>query len=188
MRLGVIMSARSRGYFVKTKVDPLYIADQMITCGTCLADIMLSDAYHNQVRGRSLCYSCKDCVDFYYKVFAYYRSARYRAKKQQATPKWVSAVSLAVIYKRAKEISEETGVPHHVDHIVPLNSKLVCGLHVPANLQIIPWYENVRKGNKFDGQKSATPKKLYLLDTEPKKPRLIKKQNQPSSVPVRGSE
>lgn len=73
-----------------------------------------------------------------------------RAEALGACPPWQSLAELRSVYVRAKEKCIETGVYHHVDHIIPLNHPLVCGLHVVANLQIIPATDNVRKGNSFD--------------------------------------
>ena len=72
-----------------------------------------------------------------------YAAAKRRAMKLQATPHWANQEVIKQIYKEATE----KGM--HVDHIVPLNNPLVCGLHCEFNLQILPATENLRKSNKF---------------------------------------
>jgi hypothetical protein len=54
------------------------------------------------------------------------------------------------IYLECAEISKQTGVQHHVDHIIPLRGRKVCGLHCLDNLRIIPAKDNQAKGNKWE--------------------------------------
>lgn len=72
-----------------------------------------------------------------------------RAKKLRAIPKWADEEKIKAIYRYSRHLTQTSGVAHHVDHIVPLRSKLVCGLHSEHNLQPIPATENARKRNWY---------------------------------------
>lgn len=79
------------------------------------------------------------------------RNAERKAAKLQRTPPWLSEDDCAKIkdfYWLAKDLTAVTGESYHVDHIVPLQGKSVCGLHVPWNLQVLPADINLSKGNK----------------------------------------
>ncbi len=83
----------------------------------------------------------------------YRKLATTNAREQRcknATPPWVSMADVQFIYKQAKQVSKETGVPHEVDHIIPLTHDVICGLNAPINLQVIPASENRRKANSID--------------------------------------
>ena len=75
-----------------------------------------------------------------------------RRKHREATPPWLSREQKAQIrelYKIAITMTKTTGEQYVVDHIVPLRSDVVCGLHVPWNLRVIPRQENLLKSNKI---------------------------------------
>ena len=74
--------------------------------------------------------------------------AKDKAAKVQATPEWADRAAIEAVYAEAERLTQETGIPHHVDHIVPLRSKRVCGLHVACNLRAIPAAENCIKSNR----------------------------------------
>jgi hypothetical protein len=82
---------------------------------------------------------------------AVYREARAmrRAREVNACPSWADREAIRRVYEERNRVSAETGVTHHVDHIVPLAGLKVCGLHVSWNLRVIPGQVNARKGRKL---------------------------------------
>ena len=74
-------------------------------------------------------------------------SAARRAQKIHAQVAWADLEKIKNIYTMASHL-RNGGQNVHVDHIVPLRGKTVCGLHVEQNLQIIPRIANVSKGNR----------------------------------------
>jgi len=76
-------------------------------------------------------------------------AAQRRAIHLKATPSWADLAAIKAIYRECSRLTNETGIKHHVDHIFPLRSKYMCGLHVESNLQIITASENMRKNNKI---------------------------------------
>lgn len=75
-----------------------------------------------------------------------------RAAILQRTPKWLTDDDLWMIeqaYELAALRTKMLGFPWHVDHVIPLQGRLVSGLHVPINIQVIPGSDNVRKSNKY---------------------------------------
>ena len=80
-------------------------------------------------------------------------SAKRRASKLNRTPKWLTKDDLWIIneiYDLAVKRTKILGVKWHVDHIIPLQGKLVSGLHVPSNMQVILGSENHAKNNKYE--------------------------------------
>ena len=75
--------------------------------------------------------------------------AKHRAKRLNAIPPWADLFVIQTIYEKAHQKTQETGIKHVVDHIIPLQGERVSGLHVVGNLQIITDRENRAKGNKL---------------------------------------
>ena len=82
-----------------------------------------------------------------WRVYALERTRR--ISKSHATPKWANHFLISETYHLANLRTKILGYSWHVDHIVPLQSPIVCGLHVENNLQVIPKSVNLSKGNRY---------------------------------------
>lgn len=76
------------------------------------------------------------------------KSANRRASIINRTPIWADLDKINSIYLNCPE-------GYEVDHIIPLNGRLVSGLHVPENLQYLTSEENRQKSNKYDISKKV---------------------------------
>lgn len=79
-----------------------------------------------------------------------FHSGKRRAAKLRRTPAWADLQAIRAIYAEARRLTTVTGIPHHVDHEIPLQGELVSGLHVHNNLQILTGSENSRKKNRYE--------------------------------------
>jgi hypothetical protein len=84
--------------------------------------------------------------------------ARTQVTRLNATPPWLTKEQheqMRYFYIESGLKTSETGITHHVDHIVPIkamnanNEHIACGLHVPWNLQVLSADDNLRKSNKL---------------------------------------
>lgn len=128
-------------------------------CTGCDIVLELSNFSKKQDSFDGYAYYCKECRSVTRKYFSennpeyarqdylknkseyISRAIKYRTRRELATPPWANLEIIARIYDCAEE--------DHVDHIVPLQGDMVCGLHVENNLQYLSVEENLRKSNKF---------------------------------------
>jgi hypothetical protein len=73
-----------------------------------------------------------------------------RKKRDKSIPPWANKNKIKEFYIEARKLTLSTGVKHEVDHIIPSNHPLVCGLHVENNLQILTEADNMSKSNFFE--------------------------------------
>ena len=71
------------------------------------------------------------------------------AKRQRATVKWANRFFIDEAYSLAQLRESVTGLEWHVDHIIPIRSDLVSGLHCESNLRVILADDNMSKGNRW---------------------------------------
>ena len=75
-----------------------------------------------------------------------------RASKRQAAPNWLTKEQrreITRIYALSRWMSSVTGEDFHVDHIYPLTSDFMCGLHIPSNLIALSAVDNMKKSNTW---------------------------------------
>lgn len=80
-------------------------------------------------------------------------NAARKERIKKAIAKWLTKDDLWIIkeiYRLAEQRTKLHGFQWHVDHIIPIKGDSICGLHVPKNLQVIPWLDNIRKKNKYE--------------------------------------
>ena len=83
------------------------------------------------------------------------KTAKRRAQLRAAAVPWADREAIEAFYREARRLTEETGIEHQVDHIDPLQSPLVCGLHNQFNLRVVTADENRRKHNQFSPQRQG---------------------------------
>ena len=99
------------------------------------------------------------------------------AAKIQASPPWLTdehGAEILAFYEEAQRRKDQTGIPHEVDHVVPLRGpwivldgkkvREVCGLDVPWNLQVLTEDDNGTKKNFFDPDGAAREQMAWLRE------------------------
>ena len=83
------------------------------------------------------------------KIKIYYANLKRKKHVKRATPAWANHFFIREAYLLSSLRSEMTGYRWEVDHIVPLQSSQVCGLHVENNIRVVPRSVNRSKGNSI---------------------------------------
>jgi|TARA_R110002012_G_scaffold62617_1_gene164698 5-methylcytosine-specific restriction endonuclease McrA len=74
-----------------------------------------------------------------------YKKALRRSRKKLATPIWADLDKINEVYANCPDDMT-------VDHIIPITSPIVCGLHVSWNMQYLTRSDNSKKGNRFNNE------------------------------------
>lgn len=107
-------------------------------CISCDNTFIVKGKNHNKI-------ACKVTHNNAYKKAKVVRK-RIDKCRGDRVPKWADKNKIYEVYNNCPD-------GYSVDHIIPLNGKIVSGLHVASNLQYITKEENNFKRNKFDGTK-----------------------------------
>lgn len=78
------------------------------------------------------------------------RAQERRVAVRKATTPWYDPQYLRDLYENIKEAEAIFKTKFHVDHIIPLTHKAVCGLHTQENFQILTAQANWIKNNRWE--------------------------------------
>ena len=110
-------------------------------CGKCGEKKQVSEFYWHKERFTWM-NRCKSCQ--------YTESLARPPRVKKATPKWANMRYIELWYEFARTEADRIGEPVHVDHIIPLKGKNVCGLHCEDNMQLLTASHNCRKSNHHE--------------------------------------
>lgn len=95
-------------------------------------------AYQDKARSKRLVKAAKDRLE---------NPEKYHERRVKKV-KWISWHEFKPLYAEARRLTLETGEQWDVEHIYPIKSNWVCGLHTPDNLRVATRFENIRKGTQ----------------------------------------
>ena len=112
-------------------------------CKNCEEVRTLEEFDANKSRDDGVNSHCKVCVLETRRDYQREYQKRRKALKIDRVPLWADLEKIKELYRKCPE-------GYHVDHIIPLQGKLVSGLHVETNLQYLLATDNLHKSNTFD--------------------------------------
>ena len=146
----------------------------MKTCTSCHRSLPLTEFPVRRASRDGLNTRCRACKreankrDYQRNPTAYVQRTKLTLAKNRRSPAWNNAWNVwkytksigrnrnaskfrdtLPFYEEAHRRTQATGVPHVVDHIIPLRGVPVHGWHEVGNLQVLTSAENLAKRNKI---------------------------------------
>lgn len=125
--------------------DWLLGKDGLKFCPNCEQVKSLTEFWKNSSKSSGINSYCTYCMKPLNREAHVSIQAKYKANKLNATPKWADLDKIRIFYNNCPE-------NFHVDHIIPLQGKYVCGLHIENNLQYLEAKMNTSKSNYHESE------------------------------------